>query len=277
MTGNATQLSLLTPAPPHRTASTTHAQVLVFNTQHASPARAYRQAEWISQQPAADLVVLTEASSGPGGAALTEAMGHFGYPHTVAPTSASGDYRTLLASRAPLEPVDASVHVLPHRAPAAVATIGGHKVGILGLYVPSRGPRARRNEDKRAFQQAVTFALNSLNSVFLDMPIIVAGDLNVVEPGHQPHHKVFGQWEYAFYSSFSHAGFADAFRHLHPDVVEHSWVGRSGQGFRFDHAFTTAAHAARVETCAYDHAPRTGALTDHAAMTLTLRLASVSP
>ncbi|MEU1905404.1 endonuclease/exonuclease/phosphatase family protein [Streptomyces hygroscopicus] len=275
MTEDATQLSLLAPAHPARTASTTHAQVLVFNTQHASPARAYLQAEWISQQPAADLVVLTEASSGPGGAALVEAMGHFGYPHVIAPVAAQGDYRTVLASRsAVLEPVDAGVEFLPHRAPAAVATIGGHKVGVVGLYVPSRGPRERRNEDKRDFQEAVAAALNGLSKVFPDMPIVVLGDLNVVEPGHQPHHKVFGRWEYAFYSSFAQAGFTDAFRHLHPAAVEHSWFGRSGQGFRFDHVFTTTAHAPLIEACAYDQTPRTASLTDHAAVTLTLSLAA---
>lgn len=273
MTDDATQLSLLAPAQPQHTASTTHAQVLVLNTQHASPARAYRQAEWISQQEAADLAVLTEVSSGPGGKALVEALYHFGYAHVIAPLAASGDYSTVLASRtARLEPVNAGVGFLPHRAPAAVATIGGRKIGVVGLYVPSRGPKERRNEDKRGFQTAVSAALPGLGNVFPDMPIVAAGDLNIIEPGHQPPHKVFGRWEYAFYDSFAVAGFTDAFRHLHPDAAEHSWFGRRGLGFRFDHVFTTTAHTAHIRACAYDQTPRTTSLTDHAAMTLTLSL-----
>ncbi|MEV6424728.1 endonuclease/exonuclease/phosphatase family protein [Streptomyces sp. NPDC051662] len=273
MNDDATQLSLLAPAEPRHTASTTHARILVFNTQHASAARAYRQAEWISRQDSADLLVLTEVGSGPGGTALVEALHHFGYPHVIAPVAAQGDYRTVLASRTvALEPADAGVCFLPHRAPAAVATIGHRKVGVVGLYVPSRGPKERRNEDKREFQEAVTAALQGLDKVFPDMPVAVAGDLNIVEPGHQPPHKVFGRWEYAFYDSFASAGYTDAFRHLHPDAVEHSWFGRSGQGFRLDHAFTTTTHAPLIQACAYDQTPRTTSLTDHAAMTLTFSL-----
>ncbi|MEW2548973.1 endonuclease/exonuclease/phosphatase family protein [Streptomyces sp. NPDC047002] len=272
-TDDAVQLSLLGPARPAHPASTTHARLLVFNAQHASAARAHRQAEWIGRLHTADLVVLTEVGPGPGGTALVQAMRQAGYVHVVAPSARGGDYRTVLASRtAVLEPVDAGVGFLPHRAPAAVATVGGHDVGIVGLYVPSRGPKERRNEDKRDFQEAVAGALYGLGKAFPGVPVVVAGDLNVVEPGHRPHHKVFGRWECAFYNAFAQAGFTDAFRHLHPEAVEHSWFGRSGQGFRFDHAFTTAGHAPLVEACAYDQTPRTKRLTDHAAMTLTLAL-----
>ncbi|WP_409239772.1 endonuclease/exonuclease/phosphatase family protein [Streptomyces sp. PA5.6] len=273
MTDAATQLSLLTPQAPRHAASTTQAQILLINAQNASAARAYRQAEWISRQERADLIVLTEVGSGPGGAALIEALHHFGYPHVLAPAPARGDYRTVLASRtAPLEPVDPGVSFLPHRAPAAIATIGDRPLGLLGLYVPSRGPQERRNKDKRGFQDTVAEALPALRKVFPDMPVVVAGDLNVVETGHQPHHKVFGRWEYAFYEAFAAAGFTDAFRHLHPDATEHSWFGRSGSGFRFDHMFITTAHAPGLLTCGYDHAPRTAALTDHAAMTLAVAM-----
>ncbi|ORT62000.1 endonuclease [Streptomyces sp. CB03238] len=260
------------PQAPKHAASTTHARLLLFNTQHASPGRAYRQAEWISTQESADFAVLTEVSSGPGGSALVEALGEYGYSSVIAPES-PGDYYTVLASRsAELHPVDSGVSCLPHRAPAASVTIGGQPIVLLGLYVPSRGPRERRNEDKRDFQNAVAAVLPDLSALFPETPVIVAGDLNVIEPNHMPPHSVFGQWEYAFYKSFAAAGFTDAYRHLHPDTVDHSWFGRSGNGFRFDHIFTTTAHAPQITACAYEHAPRAAALTDHAAMTLTLTI-----
>ncbi len=90
-----------------------------------------------------------------------------------------------------------------------------HTIGLLGLYVPSRGPKERRNQDKRSFQHAVAYALPGFVARF-NGPVIVAGDLNVVEPGHIPHHPVFGDWEYDFYRSFASAGLADAYRLLHP-------------------------------------------------------------
>jgi exonuclease III len=67
-------------------------------------------------------------------------------------------------------------------------------VRLVGLYVPSCARGARRNESKRAFQAAVIEALPRLVAA-VDLPVVVAGDLNVVEPGHRPRHPVFGGWE----------------------------------------------------------------------------------
>lgn len=262
------QLSLLGPAAPRHEAAADRVRVLVFNAQHASPERARRQAKWIAGQEAADLVVVTEVGAGPGGRALVAALGDQGYGSVLAPEPAAPDYRTVLASRGgSLTPVDAGVGVLAHRAPAATVRVGGQEVALLGLYVPSRGPRERRNQAKRAFQAAVAKALPGFVGGF-DGPVVVAGDLNVVEPGHVPHHAVFGAWEYDFYRSFADAGLADAFRTLHPAQDAYSWVGRSGRGYRFDHAFVGVRHQPLVRACGYARSPVSAGLTDHAALTL---------
>jgi exodeoxyribonuclease III len=245
-------------------------QLMVFNAQHASPSRACRQAAWIASEESADLVVVTEVGAGPGGRALIEGLGEHGYTSVLAPEPATPDYRTVLAARGPsLTPVPSGIGVLPHRGLAAGVGVGGHVIGLLGLYVPSRGPRQRRNENKRAFQRAVTTALPGFLARF-GGPVIVAGDMNVVEPGHIPHLPVFGAWEYAFYRSFLDAGMTDAYRAMHPLDCEHSWFGRGGNGYRIDHIFVTSRHAEQVRRCGYLHAPRRHGLTDHAAMTLTL-------
>jgi len=99
--------------------------------------------------------------------------------------------------------------------------------------------------------------LTALSAQFHDdLPVLVAGDLNVVEPGHLPHHSVFGSWEYDFYRAFALAGFTDCFRLVSPDVVDHSWFGRSGNGYRFDHMFVSSFHAGSITGCGYDQAPR---------------------
>jgi exodeoxyribonuclease-3 len=266
------QLPLIPPAEPAHRPATGTVRLLVFNAQHASPGRARRQAEWIASQETADLVILTEVGAGPGGDALIGALSERGYPSVLAPEPAAPDYRTVLASRGPdLTPVPSGIDVLPHRGAAAAVSLAGHAIGLLGLYVPSRGPQQRRNQNKRAFQQAVTRALPGFVTQF-GGPVIIAGDLNIVEPGHTPHHPVFGGWEYDFYRSFSDAGMTDAFRAVHPQATEHSWFGRSGQGYRFDHVFVTKRHSAQVRSCGYLHAPRTRGLTDHAAMALSLSL-----
>jgi exodeoxyribonuclease-3 len=245
-------------------------RLMLFNAQHAAPGRARRQAAWIAAQDNADLVIVTEAGAGPGGQTLIEALGEHGYSPVLACEPAAPDYRTVLASRGPaLTPIPSGIGVLAHRGLAAAVNVGGHTVGLLGLYVPSRGPKQRRNENKRAFQDAVATALPGFLAQFRD-PVIVAGDLNVVEPGHQPHLPVFGAWEYAFYRSFADAGMTDAYRARHPGAWEHSWFGRSGNGYRIDHIFVTRQHATQVSACGYLQVPRQLGLTDHAAMILTL-------
>jgi exonuclease III len=268
MTGTAQAAALLATAVPPAPAP--WLRLLVFNAQHSSAERARRQAGWIAIQENADVVVITEVGSGPGGDALVAALAGHGYHSVLAPQAGAREYRTILASRdAGLAAVPSGVSVLPHRAPAATMTVGGQQIGLLGLYVPSRGPRERRNEDKRDFQAAVTQALPAFLALF-DGPAIVAGDLNVVEPGHLPRYPAFGGWEYDFYRSFATAGLADAYRACHPGGTDHSWYGRGGNGYRFDHAFITREHAALVRDCGYLHEPRQLGLTDHAAMTLTL-------
>ncbi len=106
---------------------------------------------------------------------------------------------------------------------------------------------------------------------------MIAGDLNVLEPDHDPRYPVFGEWEYDFYRAFGLAGFDDAFRIKEPSAMDYSWFGRPSadgerNGYRFDHAFVSRAHHRAVVACRYDHSVRTAGLTDHSALTLTLDL-----
>ncbi|UOE21974.1 endonuclease [Thermobifida halotolerans] len=258
-------MSLLDTAEPARRHRTGEVGFVVFNAQHASPERSRAQADWLAAHEHADIVVASEVSGTH--TALAQALTEHGYD-VLAPDS-GGDYRVLLASRAgTLSPVpELRLTHLPHRAVTAHLAVDGLRLAVMGLYVPSRGPRERRNVDKRLVQDSITALLPALAGQDAEITV-AAGDLNVVEPGHRPHHKVFGAWEYDFYRAFAAHRLTDAFRHLHPDLLDHSWYGRSGNGYRFDHTFTTAPE--RIRSCAYDHAPRELRLSDHAAMTTVL-------
>jgi exonuclease III len=271
---DGSQLTLL-PLTPPPAAPAAGLRLLTWNVQHAAPARARQQVAWLVARCDADVLVLTEVADTPGGRTLVQSLAENGYSvHGNA--EVDGDYLVLVAARAgrlePVAPVRAG-H-LPHRLAAARLYLpGGQTVGLVGMYVPSRGAKERRNLDKRAFQDAVVAVLPGLRVLMAEGPVLIAGDLNVVEPGHQPHHTVFGGWEYDFYRAFGTAGFVDAFRHLHPDAVEHSWFGRrSGAGYRFDHVFCSAPHLPALRDCRYLHAPREQGLSDHSAMLATLAL-----
>lgn len=51
-------------------------------------------------------------------------------------------------------------------------------------------------------------------------PVVVMGDLNVLEPDHDPRYAVFGEWEYDFYRAFDRSGFEDAFRLKEPSAMD---------------------------------------------------------
>lgn len=279
-----TQLTLLSEPAAAVPADPTMLRVTTFNVQHSAPTRCSRQARWLAST-GADVLILTEVPGGHSVAALGQGLAEQGYGVHL-PPAAGCDYRVMLCwRRGDLEVVDSGIEILPHRCVAArlrlpVSADTGHPapttVGLVGLYVPSRGPKQRRNVDKRAFQQAVTAALPGWVATQGGAagPLVVAGDLNVIEPGHTPAHTNFGAWEYGFYTAFAACGLADAFRHLHPQRVDHSWYGRrSGDGYRFDHLFCDTPHLPRLTSCGYDHDPRQTGLSDHAALSATLTLA----
>ncbi|GAA3766504.1 endonuclease/exonuclease/phosphatase family protein [Salinactinospora qingdaonensis] len=265
MTSSGHQASLLAFPSAERVAG--EVGVMVFNAQHASPSRSREQAAWIAAHDHADLVVVSEVSGHH--ATLAHALGEHGYH--VAQDDSAADYRVLVAGRcAPLSVLsELGVAVLAHRVQTVRVRIEATTVVLMGAYVPSRGSGQRRNVDKRAVQDALTALLPRLCASPADI-VVAAGDLNVVEPDHTPHHSVFGAWEYDFYRAFAENGLHDAFRHAQPAGVDHSWYGRSGAGYRFDHTFTTTPE--RVVSSFYDHEPRQARLSDHAAMITRLTL-----
>lgn len=244
--------------------------VMTWNVQHASSRRASQQAAWITTQ-SVDIVVLTEVTATDGERALEEALGGYGF--TTSYPVVPGDYGTMIASRVGQQETCKEIQAsyLPHRCVTIRLHMEGQVIGVVGLYVPSRGNRDRRNIDKRAFQNAIAKLLPSLAEIIgPDCPTVIAGDLNVVETGHRPHLKVFGAWEYEFYQAFRDAGYGDAFRCLHPELIDHSWYGRSGNGYRIDHIFCAPLTA--VTDCRYVHQPRLAGLSDHSAMIATIAL-----
>ncbi|MGH2731922.1 MAG: endonuclease/exonuclease/phosphatase family protein [Actinomycetota bacterium] len=256
---------------PRRSASATELRLLTWNVQHSGPERAQRQAAWLAGLEEADVLVLTEVQDSPGGRALVRALRSHGYTVVVPPRTAS-DYMVIVAARTEkLEMAECRLDFRPHRCVVVRILLGTSAIGVVGLYVPSRGRQDRRNIDKAAFQNAVSTYLPRLVTDFPEELVVVAGDLNVLEPDHLPHYPLFGDWEYRFYADFIQlGGLVDAFRELHPEAVEHSWIGRAGDGYRFDHIFVSSRHREQLRVCRYLHEARLNGLSDHAAMVAVL-------
>jgi exodeoxyribonuclease-3 len=247
--------------------------LLTFNIGNPSAERARRQLRWLIGRDE-DVLVLTETKDSAGCRLLADEFTAAGYAVHY-PRPGPGEYGTMIISTVPATPdgFGDRVGYLPSRAAAVILPAPGGPLRVIGLYVPARDASIGKTERKRKWLAACDAALTATVS---EMPVILLGDLNVIEPGHWPRYPFFAPFEYDFYLALAGAhGLADAFRSLHPDRAEYSWAGRAGDGYRYDHAFCSQSLRSQITACEYLHQPRADRLSDHSA--LTMRLAIVPP
>ncbi len=249
--------------------------LLTFNIGNPSPERAERQLGWLATREE-DVLVLTETRASRGCQLLADRFTAAGYT-VVFPQPEQGEYGTMIVARIASQPGTwaSRLDYLPARAACITLLIGdGAAVEVVGLYVPSRDASDAKVERKRRFLEGClgAFAASAPQPDPRSGDLVLLGDLNIVEPDHQPHYSFFHPFEYAFYRGLAEFGLVDAFRHLHPGQVEHSWVGRTGDGYRYDHAFISKGLLDALDGCAYLHEPRSLRLTDHSALSLRLRV-----
>lgn len=243
--------------------------LLTLNVQSPSADRAEKQLRWLADRPE-DVFVLTETKDSAGCRLLADRFAALGY-HVHYRVPDGKDYGTMIISRLPAQPngFGDRLGYLPARAAAITLTTATGPVDVIGAYVPSRDATPAKTERKRKWLHACLTAL----AADPDRPRIFLGDLNVLEPGHQPHYRFFSEFEYDFYRRLTaECGLLDAFRHLHPDLIEHSWVGRTGDGYRYDHLHLSTDLVPTLIDCDYLHQPRIDRLTDHSGVTARLAI-----
>jgi exodeoxyribonuclease-3 len=241
---------------------------LTFNIGNPSERRAERQLDWLATRPE-QVLVLTETKASAGCRLLASAFTAAGW-HVNYPIPDPGEYGVMILTRLQAEPGNfgGNLSYLPTRAGSIALPAPDGVVEVIGAYVPSRDSGPEKTERKRNWLAACQAAIAARRPAH---PLILLGDLNILEPGHQPHYPFFAEFEYDFYRALAtRHGLTDAFRHLHPDATEHSWVDRDGHGYRYDHVFCSAPLANAISECGYLHDPRTTGLSDHSAMTATL-------
>lgn len=254
--------------------------IFCLNIQNPSLERAGKQFPWLRKQPA-DVLVLTECKKSEGCLFLEKCFQAYGY-QVVFPKPIGNEYAVLIASRhkLTLSPFSDHVDYLRARVASVKVTLFGSEFEVIGVYVPSRDSYERPGKDFAAKREQkklfVSGLLNALKSAPTHSYRFFCGDLNVLEPDHIPHYSVFEDWEYEFYLAMEKYQLHDAFRHLHPKVQEYSWVGKSGDGYRYDHCFVSSSLIPLVDECYYLHEPRELKLSDHSALVTIIRLHSMS-
>src|SRR5262249_15851933 len=102
--------------------------------------------------------------------------------------------------------------------------------------------------------------------------LIIGGDYNVIARNHQPLHPGFLPFELNLLETLERHGFVDAHQHCAPGTQAYSWIGRTGDGYRYDYFHTGHELGEQIRACAYLHETREQRLTDHAAVSLNLEV-----
>lgn len=260
------------PSQPERFMTSASLSFLTLNIGNPSAQRAERQLAWLATRPE-HVLVLTETKASAGCKLLASAFAAADW-HVTFPLPEPGEYGVMILSRVQAQAgrFGDSISYLPARAASVTLPARDGIIEVIGAYVPSRDAGREKTERKRKWLSACQDALAARRHTY---PAVFVGDLNILEPGHKPHYPFFAPFEYDFYRALTAKhDLADAFRHLHPTEAEHSWVGRTGDGYRYDHAFCSTRLADAITACEYLHEPRVSGLSDHSALTTKLNVST---
>jgi exodeoxyribonuclease-3 len=230
---------------------------LTVNLGAAARPRAEAMLDWLAARPE-QVLLLTETSAGPGTAHLLERFREAG--HVVIKTPDEGERGAAIVSCVKVLE-DASAKLAGVTVPGRVAAClldCEPRVFAVAVYVPSRDRSQSKTTRKQQFITSFQTALASLPEK-LAANALVGGDYNVIGRDHEPRHRGFLPFEYGLLETLETAG-----------EQAHSWVGRTGDGYRYDYFYAGPGLADRITDCEYLHETRRSKITDHAALTVTL-------
>jgi len=255
--------------------------LITVNVGAPSIERAHRQLRWLAARPE-DVLVLTETKATAGSQFLAGAFAAAGYAVTF-PEHAPGELGVMIVSKlgTTVDRIGAAMDYLPARAAGVVVDTTDGPLRIVGAYVPSRDTTLDKTERKKTW---ITRFHTALDTTASTAPLLLLGDLNVLEPAHQPAHRgQFAPFEYSFYTGLTQwHGLVDLFRYLHPERVEHSWARRTELGYRYDHAHGSHTLVDLLTGCEYVHEtrhplPDSSRLTDHSGLAVRVALTAATP
>jgi exodeoxyribonuclease-3 len=234
-----------------------------WNIANPSAQRAGVQAQWLRKRPE-DILVLTEAKKSEGCKFLERYFQAYGYKVLFQPPE-DNEYSVMIISKhqLTLSSFCSSIKYLPSRVGSGIIKILDNEFEIIGLYVPSRDASDAKTQKKKQFLEMLSQALESNPA---SGKRVFCGDFNILEPDHDPKYSFFEKWEYDFYSSLPRYQLYDTFRYLNPSKQEYSWIGRTNDGYRYDHCFASPDLLQLVQRCDYLHEPRLEKLSDHSAL-----------
>jgi exodeoxyribonuclease III len=244
--------------------------VLTVNIGAASQERARPLLDWLARRPE-DVLIVTETSSGPGTAWLLDQFSRAGFS-VVKTRDTDGERGSALVSRVRIArdlTAEFEAVSVPCRVSAALLDTEP-VISVVGVYVPSRDSSVDRTNRKHRFIRTLVETCDNLPSDIREH-LVLAGDYNVIDRTHKPLHPGFLPFEYGLLDGLRDRGLVDAYDHVAPGQQAYSWIGWKGDAYRYDYMHVARGLADLIGECSYLHETRHLRLTDHAAMSLTLR------
>lgn len=240
-----------------------------WNIGNPSEKRAKRQTAWLDRRPE-DVFVLTETKNSHGCLFIKKYFQERNYDVFFSKPK-NNEYGTMIISKYSLKASNFSnkISYLPPRVASVKLELSTGWLEIIGVYAPSRNSEPKKIIKKKRFLENLIGALKERSA---SSKTILCGDLNILEPNHIPHYPFFQKWEYDFYQNLTDNKLADAFRHLNPKAKEYSWIGRTGDGYRYDHCFASKDLLSSLHKSCYLSQPREMKLSDHSALVTTFNL-----
>ena len=241
-------------------------RILTLNISGPSTERCLRLLDALESLDA-DLLVLTETRDNAGTRMLLDAYRERDYVVISPMAATAGERGAAIVHRLPVDtPLSTRTADLAQRL-VVTRVDDGRPFTVIGAYVPSRDASPGKILRKQTF-------LNQLISLLSELPpeedVLLLGDFNVVGRSHVPRYSTFRAWEYDALEAIEAIGLVDAFALLTPGIQAHSWIGRKGDGYRYDYAFASEGLIGRIRDCSYLHDFRLKGLSDHAGLLTTL-------
>lgn len=243
-------------------------RLLTLNVSNPPKERAERLLHWLWGRDE-DVWVLTEVGRGEGSSLMVRVCRAAGY---AAVETDRSDLGVVVVSRT--EPLR---HDAIAPSPVLPGRVGSFVVGeddplrLLAVYGAASDPVRYSSRARRARKREWLAAFDGLVEEWVARPGpgALVGDLNVVDPEHEDELRYVLVEEVETYRALgTRHGLRDAYRQVHA-TDSPSWVDHSGAGCRYDHAFVT--RGVDVEAADLDDGPRVDGLTDHSALTVTVR------
>ncbi|WP_031074405.1 endonuclease/exonuclease/phosphatase family protein [Streptomyces sp. NRRL WC-3742] len=244
-------------------------RLAALNIQSPSTNRARDVLDWLYRSQS-NVLVLTEVKAGEAADLILKDLESSGFTITRRPAGPDDKYLTVIATKGyrtaalPLA-MDSTRFV-----GARLATHFGD-FDVLGLYALTNGMTEESSRNRKAFQEQVLDALRARIAAQPEVPLLITGDFNVLEPDRDPpaSRALFADHDYAFYRSLADLGLIDTYRQIHPEGADLTWYGPQG-GQRLDHIFISPAAFTRVRAVGFQHDVRTAKISDHSALVAAL-------